>query len=128
MSEEIKVANGVTPKPKAVRFLHLRRPCVDLRSHSRFQIFASSKGGITAAYKRLDKYSYVVAFALCHKVDHYDKTVGRNIAKARLEEADNVWRIHTNTSIYDAIEMHLRQVKQLGKTLRPEILINRSVK
>lgn len=113
-----------TEEPKNIRYMHIRRPLLQL-GRSEVKGTISALGGITAAYVKLADNQYKVAFARCNAKngDHYQKLEGRHRAVERLLEDDDVWMLDlaANTNIYIQLLELALNIKEFRRALRPEV-------
>ncbi len=107
-----------------IRYIHFRRPQIVLgRLGLRMQ--PSEFGGITIAYTKMAENEYKCAMARCNTrdKDRYNKTKGRDEAKTRLLENDDVWQLSVSpgADIYTEMLELVTQFKEFRRALRPEV-------
>lgn len=104
-----------------IKFLHIRRPAISLRTDGMTIERAGSYGGITVAYCNIGDGKYQVGFGRCRNDERYNKKEGRKAAAIDWVER------HRTIECVD--ESPLEQIAQLvyassamRKNLRPAIV------
>lgn len=112
-----------------IKFLHIRRPAISLRTDGMTIERAGPFGGITVAYRDVGNGAYEVAFARCRNNERYNKRTGRGEATGKLLSSaiytpgrKQVIECAADESPLEQIAALVYASSAMRKNLRPAIL------
>lgn len=123
----LQIINGKFASINEVRFVHLRRPIIELQRLGVGMGKVASKGGITIAYQKLSDTQYKCAVARCRPNERYIKSKGREESLKILKMNDDVWNLDLSedTDFYTELVETLTNVAQFRKNLSPVVVKRR---
>lgn len=107
-----------------IKFLHIRRPAISLRTDGMTIERAGPYGGITVAYRDFGNGAHQVAFARCRNDERYNKKLGREMAIRNMVDGAPAVRIEcaADESPLEQIATLVYASSSLRKNFRPAIL------
>lgn len=106
-----------------IKFLHLRRPAVSLRTDGMTIERAGPFGGVTVAYRSFGNGAHQVAFARCRNDERYNKKLGREMAMRNMLDGAPAVRIEcADKSPLEQIAALVYGSSAMRKNLRPALL------
>lgn len=107
-----------------IKYIHIRRPLLKIH-RGELNTEWSPYGGITVAYRKIGPNQYKCAFARCNlrDKDRYNKNDGRNCARIRLREDDDVWTLDLDegANVCKELVTLVHGIKELRRALRVEV-------